>query len=468
MPRRFATRVHFLHRRPAGLCALLAVALVLLSACSGQLPPFVNGTPSPAVIKGTVVPAPTKAPDSALLDLPAAFRYVVTLHPVQADAPTTVVTGQYRDGAWAQTSTTGDQAGDDLIVAPDPASGRLQSYTRAAGDTSWTRWPGVTFDTAYGLASPFTVLRLRGLATRSAVTGPGDSATPEAGTVAGETKTQVLFSPEAVQRMLSAGVVAAATDADTQAALQAQLASLYVAQTVTYWTDSAGRVTRAAGTLLSLGPDNKPAPWIELTAAYAGYDDPEIAVVVPSGAVDIADVAGKDAVAEQASDVQPGVNLRVRVFATAGVPATDSIVTAYIAGKKTVAAEKLGPDAQFTLKPGSYDVMVRSGGAQQWLKGVAVTQDGLVSNDVLFDFAQLVVNAVLNGAAPAIDVVVYPAGEKTNFAGFLSTNPARFRLPAGAYDVETATQDGRAHKRVSGVEVRGGLETNLTVDLAQP
>ena len=97
-----------------------------------------------------------------------------------------------------------------------------------------------------------------------------------------------------------------------------------------------------------------------------------------------------------------------------------------------------------------------------------MTPDAVASNDVLFDFAQLTVVVVLAGQAPAVDVVVYPAGEKVRFAGFASGNPARFQLPAGLYDVEVATTDGSARKRVQGVEVRAGLETTQTIDLAQP
>ncbi len=91
----------------------------------------------------------------------------------------------------------------------------------------------------------------------------------------------------------------------------------------------------------------------------------------------------------------------------------------------------------------------------------------MTSNDVLFDFAQLTVSVALNGAPVAVDVVAYPAGRQ-EFAGFVSENPAHFRLPAGTYDVEVAAQDGRARKRVPGVEVRAGLETTLALDLARP
>lgn len=458
------------HGRTFGV--LLASLVLILSACSGQLPSVAPASATSALGSattpgaGTGIPTPLPSTNPGLLTLPAAFRYEVTLHPVQADAPSTVINGQYRDGEWAQTSRTGDQSGEELVVARDPATGRLRSYTRAVGDSDWTRWPGVTFDTAYGLASPFTVLRLRPLATRSAETG--EAAEPGPASVPGTVKVQALFSAEVVQRVLMAGVLAAAADDDTRAALEQQIAAVFVPQTVTYSSDPSGKVIQATATLLSLGLDGQPVPWIEFTGAYSAYDDPAIVIAAPESATDIADVTGSDAVAEQASDVQPGVTLRVRVFATAGVPATDSVVTAYPANKKTVAGEKLGPDAQFTLKPGVYDIMVRSGGAEQWLKGVTVTQGSVASNDVLFDFAQLTVTVDLDGTAPPADVVVYPTGETTNFAGFVSLNPARFQLPAGEYDVEAATQDGKMRKRVTGVMIRGGLETALTIDLGQP
>ena len=130
--------------------------------------------------------------------------------------------------------------------------------------------------------------------------------------------------------------------------------------------------------------------------------------------------------------------------------------------------EKLGADAQFAVKPRQYDVLVRAGGAEQWLKDVTVTAGAVASNDVLFDFAPLTVSDILAGATPTADVVVYPAGERVRFAGFATGNPVRFLLPAGRYDVEVATTDGAARKRVEGVEVRGGLETTQTIDLAQP
>lgn len=441
----------------------LALMFGLLTACMGQLPPMIPATPTTGVTgpdtpsMGTIVPAPSRVAEVDLLALPAAFRYELTLRPIPANAPATLISGQYRNGAWVQSIRTGEGAMQELLVARDPTTHQFNSYTRAAGDATWTRWPGVTFDAAYGLVSPFTVLRLRSLATQSVITEEG-----------GATRTQALFAAEVVQRVLTAGVLTVADNEEATAALQAQNARFFTPHTVTYWSDSSGKVARAAATLLALGADGQPAPWAELTVAYSGYDDPGIAVALPTSVTDIVEIAGRAAVAEQASEVGPGVNLRVRVFASAGAPATDSVVTAYVAGKQTVADEKLGPDAQFTLKPGLYDVLIRSAGAQQWLKEVVVTQESLASNDVLFEFAQLTVTVVINGVAAAVDMVVYPAGEKTRFAGFSSENPARFRVPVGLYDVEVAAQDGRARKRVEGVEVRVGLETTLTLDLARP
>jgi hypothetical protein len=467
-------------RRKLGLFGrfFLAIAiLALLAACSGQLPPVIPPGPTPAADQTSQPPGaaePASSPDAALLALPDAFRYQVVLRPAgQPDAAPTLISGQYRNGAWQQTSRTGtpgvDQVDEELIVARETLTDTLRSYTRAITDTAWTRWPGITFETAYGLASPFTPLRLRALAT--------ETATPEAGAASdgptGTTKTQAFFSQDVIRRLMTAGVSAVAGDADSQGALATQIAGLFVPQTLTFWTDAQGRVVQAAGTLLTLGADNQPAPWLEMTASYSGYGDPAIAVVAPGDASDIDQLAAgapASRTASAASDSAPGagVTLRVRVFAQAGEPAGDAIVTVYAKGKKTVVDEKLGADAQFALKPGQYDVLIRAGGAEQWLKDVAVTAEAVASNDVLFDFAPLTVAVVRGGESPAVDVVVYPAGERVRFAGFASANPALFQLPAGRYDVEVATTDGSARKRVEGVEVRGGLESNLKIDLAQP
>lgn len=456
----------------AGRIVLALAVATLVSACSGQLPRVIPAaatpTAAPASMGQDAAPAPASL-GSELLMLPASFRYQMVLHPAgQPEAASTLVAGQYRDGAWQQTSRTGtgpEQVDEELLVARDE-SGVLRSYTRAMSDTVWTGWPGVTFDAAYGLASPLTILRLRPLATKTA-NAESDGSGP-----AGTAKTQALFAADAVRRLLVAGVAQVAADAESRAALEAQLAPLFVPQTLTFWADAEGRIVQAAGTLLTQGPDGQVAPWLEVTAAYSGYGDATIAVMPPEEVSDIGELAiadpGEAASAAPQADAALDVTLRVRVFATAGQPATDAIVTVYPKDKKNVIDEKLGADAQFAVKPGQYDVLARSGGAEQWLKDVAVTPDAVTSIDALFDFAPLTVAVTLRGIAPNVDVVVYPAGERVRFAGFATANPSRFLLPAGLYDVEVATTDGAARKRVEGVEVRGGLETTQTIDLAQP
>jgi hypothetical protein len=451
----------------------LAVAS-LISACAGQLPRVIPKLETvPAREQATAVaPALTNADELAL---PAAFRYRMVAHPAgQPDAASTFISGQHRDGQWQQSSRSGAGAGqvdEELIVARDVDGGQLRSYTRAMTDTVWTRWPGISYDASYGLASPLTLLRLRPLATATAT--PEDDGRGPVGT----TKTQAVFSAEAVRRLLLAGVAAVAADAESRAALEMQLAPLFAQQTLTYWADGEGRVLQAAGTLLTIGANGEPSPWLEVTAAYSDYGDPAIAVAPPEESSDISQVAiaapdqgaGSAGAASPGSDsAAPDVTLRIRVFATAGQPATDAIVTVYPKGKKTVVDEKLGADAQFAVKPGQYDVLIRAGGAEQWLRDQVVTADAVVSNDANFDFAPLTVVVALGGATPNVDVVVYPAGERVRFAGFATANPARFLLPAGLYDVEVATTDGSARRRVERVEVRGGLETTQTIDLAQP
>jgi hypothetical protein len=144
--------------------------------------------------------------------------------------------GQYRAGAWSQTARHGSDTAEELIVAPDLQTGLMHSYTRAAGDETWTRWPGVGFDAGYGLASPFTALRLYPL--------DGEKTPGEIDAAAGApepvVKVEAVFSPETVRRLLDAGISAVAGDAETRAALQAQLEPMVVTQTVTYWATDGG------------------------------------------------------------------------------------------------------------------------------------------------------------------------------------------------------------------------------------
>ncbi len=464
-----SSRVVF-HRIP-----IILLLLVVSTACiaQGVPPPPLPTAAVPAIEAEATTDNSSGMPrltgeEVALLALPAAFRYEVVLrNDPAAENTETVIGGQYRAGSWAQTSRREGAAIEELIVAPDPATGSSHSYTRVISDTAWTRWPGVSFDAAFGLASPFTLLRLYGLVEDSDAVMSGPDPADPPGTV----RTQVGFPAGTVERLLKAGVAAVAPDPQARAALEAQVAAYFAPQTVTYWTagdDAARRVAQAAATLVSLGPDGEPTPWVEIVARYADYDGPSIAVAAPAEVVDIADVAGESLVAEQAAELAPGVNLRVRVFANAGALAGDSVVAVYKAGRKTLVDEKLGPDAQFTLAPGQYDVLVRVDSSDEKLEGIAISPEVLVSHDVLFDFGTLTISATVGDAAPAIDAVVYPSGERHNFAGYESTNPATFQLPAGVYDVEVGTQDGSFVASLTGIEVRAGLATMQVVELDRP
>ena len=148
------------------------------------------------------------------------------------DEPATVITGQYRDGAWSQSARRGEDAAEDLIVARAGPGGPLWSYTRLAGETIWTRWPGEGFDAAYGLASPFSVLRFHPLADEWA---PGEADPLQGVTDTVVTKAQAVFTADTVQRLLRAGAFAVAADPEERSALDAQLTPLFVPQTVTYW-----------------------------------------------------------------------------------------------------------------------------------------------------------------------------------------------------------------------------------------
>ncbi|MCU0508143.1 MAG: hypothetical protein MUC34_07060 [Anaerolineae bacterium] len=466
-------------RRKLGLIIFALLSALLISGCAGQLPRVIPAPVTPAAPPTTASTAARQpqspgalSADASLLALPSAFRYQVVLRYPGSDTPPTLIVGQYRDGQWQQSaraSTGGELAADEeLVVARDPKDGALRSFSRAQTDSVWTRWPGIPSDRAYGLSSPFTLLRLRPLAAETATPEGSDAGAGPAGT----TKTRAFFPEDTVKRLLIAGFSAVTSDPEALASLESVFAAQAAPQTLTYWTDAQGRVAQAVGTLLVKGPDGQPMPLAEVTASYTAYDDPSIQVTAPAEAYDINElVAAPDDVGprpELETDPAAGVTLRVRVFATAGQPAGEAIVTVYQKNKKTVVDEKLGADAQFKLKPGQYDVLARAGGAEQWLKDVAVTEGAITSNDVLFDFAPLTVNVTLGGAAPPVDVVVYPAGERVRFAGFATANPARFLLPAGLYDVEVGAIDGSARKRVDGVEVRGGLETTQTIDLGQP
>ena len=126
------------------------------------------------------------------------------------------------------------------IVAREGAGSLLHSYTRPAGETTWTRWPGLGFDAGYGLASPFSVLRLHPLADERA----RGAADPVTGAAEATTKEQAVFAAATVQRLLAAGVSAVATNADERSTLETQLAPAVLTQTITFWVAESGRVYR--------------------------------------------------------------------------------------------------------------------------------------------------------------------------------------------------------------------------------
>ena len=219
-----------------------------------------------------------------------------------------------------------------MIVARDPSSNTLRSYTRAITDTVWTRWPGVTFDTAYGLASPFTVLRLRPLATQIRHAGSRRNR-------GRSRRERQRRRPSSRQKSSSASCRRASHRRwqPTRTAEQlwrARSPPCSFRRPLPSGPTPQGRVAQAAGTLLTLGPDDQPAPWLEMTATYSGYDDPATVdrrrrprrATLPTLRRQLRRTSARTA--PRTSGGQ-GVTLRVRVFATAGEPATDAIVTVY-------------------------------------------------------------------------------------------------------------------------------------------
>jgi hypothetical protein len=203
--------------------AVILVCLLWLTGCSAHLArPALTAQlapiPSLPSLAPTVEPTEVAPTAQELLALPDAFRYEVTVRPAgQPDEPATVITGQYRAGAWSQSSQRGEDAAEDLIVARDGRDGPLRSFTRPAGDATWTRWPGEDFDAGYGLASPLSVLRLCPLADQRA---PGEAA-PLQGVADPVVKTQMLFSADTVQRRLRAGAFVVAADPEERSAIEA-------------------------------------------------------------------------------------------------------------------------------------------------------------------------------------------------------------------------------------------------------
>ena len=391
--------------------------------------------------------APTAAPpiEQDPLALPAAFRYEVTVRPAgMPEEPATVITGQYRGGAWSQSSRYGEDAGEDLIVARDGSGGPLRSYTRPAGETIWMRWPGEDFDPGYGLVSPFSVLRLYPLADEKA-SGEADQLEGMTDKV---TKTQSVFSADTVQRLLHAGVFAVAADPEERGALEAQLIALLVPQTVTYWVGANARVYQAAATLLTADSDGQSAPWLEVVWRFWGYDDPAITVIAPAAYADAGNAEPTDQPAAAASpevSLDPRTNLRIRVFALPGVPAERVKVTVYPAGKKKALGSTDAQDAQFVLPTGTYDVQVESGGAEEWLKSLVMVEGNVISQDVVFDFGTLALTVVQNGVTPQVDIVIYPAGQRQTWADYRAENPTSAQLPRR--EIRHRSRTARFHRQ---------------------
>ena len=351
-------------------------------------------------------------------------------------------------------------------MAPDGEGGPMRSYTRPAGETTWTRWPGESFDAGYGLASPFSALRLYPLADQRAQ-GEADALQ---GVADATGKEQAVFSADTVRRLLRAGVSNVATDPEERSVLESQLTPLLQSQTVTYWVGAQDYVYQAAATLLTADPEGQAAPWLEVVWRFWGYDDPTIAVSAPAEYVDAGGSSPADQPAAAASPeipLDPRTNLRVRVFAVPGVPAEKATVTVYPAGKNNALGSTSAADAQFVLPAGAYDVQVQAGGAEEWLRGVAMVEGSVASQDVVFDFGTLALAAVQDGAMPQVDMVIYPAGQRESWADYRSENPTAVQLRPGKYDVEVALPDFTGSKVVEGIEVRAGETVSQTIDLGK-
>ncbi len=446
------------------LPVLLALLLALpgcQSAPGPTTPTQFPTTPQPVVLQ-TSTPLP--AADQAILALPTAFRYQVALRPARApDEPLTVITGEYREGALAQITRHGQDIPEELIIVADAPGGTLRSYTRAETDPTWIRWPGAGFDAGWGLASPFSVLRLYPLADEIA-TGEPD---PVADVTEPTTKVQAFFSAATIERLLRAGVSTVAAQAEEREALEAQLRPLLAPHTVTYWVGESGRIYQAAATLLIIGSDGEPAPWLEVVWRFWGYDDPAIAVEAPAETVDVSALAATAPAAGQAPTLDPATTLLVRVFETPGVLADGVTVTVYPAGQQSPVAARQEAEAQFALADGPYDVVARAGDNEERLTAVEVMAGSVTSRDVVLDLGTLTVTVTQGNTIPQVDIMVYPAGDRQNPAGWRTENPATFTLRAGAYDVEVVLPDLRGTRSLPGITVQTGEMVTATLDIGQ-
>jgi hypothetical protein len=379
----------------------------------------------------------------------------------------TTTTGQYREGAWFQSVRSGDQFSEEMIVE---GGSRPQSYTRPNGDDLWTRWPGVGFDSAFSLASPFAVLRLYPLVDRST---PRELA-QVAGAPVATFRTQTVFMATTIDALLTASVAALTSDAETRAALAEQISPLKTQQTITYWVGEDSRVYRAAATLVVADENGVPTPWLEVTWRFWAYDDARIFIEIPSAVSDAPAPSSAGAALLPGADrtlstqTPPPENLLVRTFSAPGIPAESLAVSVFPAGDARQFIDwRDSAEAGFVLPAGTYDVLVQMDYAQEWLRDVEVTEGALAEREVVFDFGILELAVTLDGVAVPVEIVTYPAGDRQNWVDWASDNPARMQLREGYYDIEIAYADYSATQTLTDLEVLAGQINRLEIELAE-
>ena len=110
---------------------------------------------------------------------------------------------------------------------------------------------------------------------------------------------------------------------------------------------------------------------MQVTWLFWNYDAPGQAITPPDK---YNDAPSPEAGAQPVPTSTPrtggsNASLRVRVFASPGVPAQDLAVTVYPAGDSRQPVDwRDQADAQFLVPPGRYDVLVQTDYAQQWLR----------------------------------------------------------------------------------------------------
>ncbi len=464
----------------------LALFLVAAAGCSSRpvptvtpspivttpvpLPVLVTSTPSPVP---TAVIASTPSPEQLTSWPTGSFRYEERLKPSgQGGGQETLVSGRYREGSWQENARTGGGASQELIVSGG------DSYTRPAGEATWTHWPGIGFDAAYGLTAPLTVLRLYPLAGRS--TRPVLDLVP--GAPEPTFRVESLITAATVKQVMQAGVRASIASAAGQSSLSAQLASTIVDQTITYWRGESGRVYQASASLMAAGSDGSATPWMEVTWRFWNYDDPEIVVSAPAQSRPAVDASGGQLATpgsdNEAASAKPtrtalapasaagAAKLTVDVFAAPGIPAENLAVTVYPAGDADNPVETLAdPSARFSLAPGRYDVRVQMNYAEQWLRGLDVSVEEPNRQSVTFDFGTLQLSVQRGGAAIPVDIVTYPAGDRQDWVDRRSDNPASIALRAGTYDVEITYVDQAAKQTVEGLVIKAGAVIAKTIEV---